>query len=81
MADKEKLESEILGLVDDYNSICAKHLLEHRIKYNPLCEMLVLANREQLSYGSYQCELTSGADNVKNYVSAAIKVMCFEYGE
>lgn len=81
MGEKEKLDLEILQLVDDYNSICSKHRLQHRLMYNAMCNKLVLANREQLSYGSYQCELLSGEEKVKSYVTAAIRTLCFEYGE
>lgn len=81
MGEKEKLDLEILHLVDDYNSMCSKHRLQHRLMYNSICKKLFLANREQLSYGSYQCELLVGPDKVKDYVTAAIRTLCFEYGD
>ena len=81
MGEKEKIVMEITWLIDDYNAICAKKLLQHRLRYNNLNEQLVLANREQLAYGSYQCELTKGAENALAYLKAAIKVFNFEYGE
>lgn len=81
MRDREEITNNILGAVENYNAICSKHLLNHRIKYNPLNETLVVANRQQLSYGSYQCELAKGVENVEYFVLALIKMLCFEYGE
>jgi len=81
MGEKEKHNEDILKLVGDYNSLCASAMLNHRFKYNSFNEQLVLANREQLSYGSYQCELAKGIDNVKEFVKSAIRVICFEHGE
>lgn len=81
MGNKEEQSKKILELVEDYNSLCALSMLQHRLKYNTLNEQLVLGNREQLSYGSYQCELVRGAAKAKEFVESALKIMCFEHGE
>ena len=45
--------TEIIELVNAYNSSCYKNRYNHRLKYYEESQKLVLGNREQLSYGSY----------------------------